>query len=56
MKKKKHVKNTSWILQIAQWWQGGINPILMFEGIGYHNQLKHFLYTAILGPTLILPE
>ena len=27
-----------WIMRIAQGWQGGIKWILMFEGVGYHNQ------------------
>ena len=28
----------------------------MFEGVVYHNQLKYFLYTTNLGPTLHLPD
>ena len=28
----------------------------MFEGVGYHNQLKYFLYTTNPGPTLHLPD
>ena len=28
----------------------------MFEGIGYHNQLKHFVNTTNPGPALILPD
>ena len=28
----------------------------MCEGIGYHNQLKNFVYTAKPGPALILPD
>ena len=28
----------------------------MFEGVDYHNQSKHFLYTANPGPTLNLPD
>ena len=45
-----------WILRIAQGWQGGINWILMFEGVGYHDHLKYFLYTTNPGPTLHLPD
>ena len=26
------------------------------EGIGYHNQLNHLVYTANPGPALILPD
>ena len=43
-------------MRIGQWWQGVISQILMFEGISYHNQLKHFVYTANPGPALILPD
>ena len=28
----------------------------MFEGVGYHNQLKYVLYTTNPGPTLHLPD
>ena len=28
----------------------------MFEGIYYHNQLKHFVYTANPDPAPILPD
>ena len=28
----------------------------MFEGVDYHNQSKHFLYTANPGSTLNLPD
>ena len=45
-----------WIMRIAQGWQGCINWILMFEGVGYHNQLKHFLYTTNPCPVLHLPD
>ena len=28
----------------------------MFEGVGYHNQLKYFLYTINQGPALHLQD
>ena len=28
----------------------------MFEGVGYQNQFKYFLYTTNPGPTLHLPD
>ena len=30
--------------------------ILVPEGVSYHNQSKHFLYTLNPGPPLILPN
>ena len=30
--------------------------ILVSEGVGYHNQSKHFLYTPNPGPPQILPD